>query len=239
MWVVASYCIVMFVRLLPLIAGLAPILGANLAYWLGVRADVLPSCIQYLDGCTSISAAGRYPPGSYLFRAVHLPYAALLSVLWYFNYLWLAAIEHEAFRRRRAIMFGFGLVGSIALMVYVTFLGTNEPVYEFMRRGGIYFYFLSTAVAQVATSIAMLRIDRNVAYWMLVTSLMPFALGIANLVQKEVLPYEVADLIENQIEWIAALTMHIWFLLLFAAWQRSDMQIRVTAPRTGRTSVDR
>ena len=239
MWVLASYCIAMFVRLLPLIAGLAPILGANLAYWLGVRADVLPSCIQYLDGCTSISAAGRYPPGSYLFRAVHLPYAALLSFVWYFNFQWLSTIEMQSHRTRRGIMFGFGLVGSIALIVYVTFLGTNEPVYEFMRRGGIYFYFLSTAVAQIATTIAVFRIDRKVFYWMLVTSVMPFALGIANLAQKEVLPYEVADLVENQIEWIAAFTMHLWFLVLYAAWQRSGLQISVSSSRTDPTSAPR
>lgn len=239
MWVMASYCIVMFVRLLPLIAGLAPILGANLAYWLGVRADVLPSCIQYFDGCTSISAAGRYPPGSYLFRAVHLPYAALLSVVWYFNFRWLLAIEHQAHPVRRRVMFGFGLVGSMALMVYVTFLGTSEPIYEFMRRGGIYFYFLSTAVAQVATTIAVLRIDTRVFYWMLLTSAMPFLLGIANLVQKQVLPFETADLIENQIEWIAALSMHVWFIALFAAWQRSGFRLSVTVTGTDRTSAPR
>ncbi|MDX1509013.1 MAG: hypothetical protein R3358_12080 [Woeseiaceae bacterium] len=239
MWVQRSYCIAMFVRLLPLIAALAPILGANLAYWLGVRADVLPSCIQYFDGCTSISAAGRYPPGSYLFRAVHLPYAALLSVVWYFNYLWLTAVEGQAHRLRRRVMFGFGLVGSLALIVYVTFLGTSEPIYEFMRRGGIYFYFLSTAIAQVATTLALLHIDKRVFAWMLVTSLLPFALGIDNLVQKEVLPFEIADLVENQIEWIAALTMHVWFIVLYAAWRRQGFEVSVTATKTDRTSATR
>ena len=237
MWVFASYCIAMFVRLLPLIAGAAPILGANLAFWLGVQYEVLPSCIPYLDGCTSISAAGRYPPGSYLFRAVHLPYAALLSLLWYFNYRWLCAIEPDVNVLRRRIMLGAGVIGSFALIVYVTFLGTSEPIYEFMRRGGIYFYFLSTAVAQVATTISILSLDRRIARWLAAACVAPFALGIANLVQKELLPYETADLIENQIEWIAALLMHIWFLLLYLAWHRSGFSVTVSASRTDPTSA--
>ena len=227
----------MFMRLLPLIAGLLPILGANGAFWLSVHHEVLPACVPYLEGCTSISAAGRYPPGSFLFRAVHLPYAALLTILWYFNYAWLGVLEGEHHAVRRKVMFSAGLVSSVALIIYVTFLGTTEPVYEFMRRGGIYFYFLSMSIAQIATSLAMLKIDKPLARWMLLACLLPFALGVLNLVQKEVLPYEVADKIENQIEWIAALSMHIWLLILYVAWRRTAFDTRVTAIRMGSTNV--
>ncbi|MDX1509119.1 MAG: hypothetical protein R3358_12610, partial [Woeseiaceae bacterium] len=80
-------------------------------------------------------------------------------------------------------------------------------------------------------------IDKRVFAWMLVTSVLPFALGIANLVQKEVLPFEIADLVENQIEWIAALTMHVWFIVLYAAWRRQGFDVTVTATKTGRTSA--
>lgn len=63
----------MFVRLLPLIAGLAPIIGANLALAIGVAYETIPACFPYVDGCVSISATGRQPPGNFVFRAVHLP----------------------------------------------------------------------------------------------------------------------------------------------------------------------
>ena len=68
----------MLIRWLPLLAGLLPFLAVNLAYWIGVRNDVLPSCFPYIDGCTSISSTGRHPPGNLLFRAVHLPEGVLL-----------------------------------------------------------------------------------------------------------------------------------------------------------------
>ena len=57
----------MLIRGLPLITALAPLLGINIAYWMGVEYGNLPSCNPYLDGCTSISSTGRYPPGDRLF----------------------------------------------------------------------------------------------------------------------------------------------------------------------------
>ena len=78
-----GYAFVMVIRGLLLVAALAPVIGVNLAYWIGVTHDNLPSCIPYIDGCTSISSTGRYPPGDRLFRAVMLPQAVLLD-LWKF-----------------------------------------------------------------------------------------------------------------------------------------------------------
>ena len=225
----------MIIRLLPLIAGLLPIVGGNLAFWLGVQADVLPSCIPYIDGCTSISAAGRNPPGSYLFRAVHFPFAVLLAFVWYFTYGWLRLIEGSAHSLRRKLICASGFTGSVALIVYVTFLGSDVPLMEFMRRGGIYFYFLGTSVAQLMTSLALLNVSRQqsskithmLIVWMLVICLAPFALGVFNLVQKSILPYEMYDLIENQVEWIAAFLMQSWFVLLYFTWWQTGLRVDV------------
>lgn len=225
----------MIIRILPLIAGLVPIIGANLAFWIGVQADVLPSCIPYIDGCTSISATGRNPPGSYLFRAVHFPYAVLLAFVWYFSFEWLRLIEGPEHRVRRRIVYASGLTGSVALIVYITFLGSNVPIMEFMRRGGIYFYFLGTSLAQLMTTVALLgvprsqssKLNRTLIIWMLIVCLAPFALGVFNLVQKSILPYEISDLIENQVEWIAAFLMQAWFVLLYVAWRRTGFNILV------------
>ena len=49
----------MVIRYLPLVAAVVPIIGINLAYWIGVDNGTLPSCIPYVDGCTSISSTGR------------------------------------------------------------------------------------------------------------------------------------------------------------------------------------
>ena len=58
---------------LPFIAGLMPLIAMFGAFALGVAYEVLPDCNPIIDGCRSISATGRQPPGSFLFRAIMLP----------------------------------------------------------------------------------------------------------------------------------------------------------------------
>jgi hypothetical protein len=65
-----------------------------------------------------------------------------------------------------------------------------------MRRFGIYFYFLGTALAQLFLAVSLRGIckglrDRalsRMAAAMLILCLMPFALGVLNLAQKSLLP---------------------------------------------------
>ena len=51
-------------------------------------------------------------------------------------------------------------VGAAFLFPYVVFLGTDSPVYEFLRRIGIYVFFGATGIAQL---IATLAFDRRPA----------------------------------------------------------------------------
>jgi hypothetical protein len=212
------------IRFLPLFVGLAPIVGVVVAYWLNVEADKLPSCMPLIDGCTSISATGRYVPGSMVFRAVLLPQAPLLIFLWWVGVHWLRTIAPSA-RVHRAILI-CGVTGAIALILYVMFLGTKQPFYEFTRRFGIYFYFLGTALAQVIMARAMPQsLLRTAMLWVIS---IPFALGILNLLLKVLL--DDSNNFENSIEWVSALLMQAWFVLLYFSWRGSDFAITV---RTG------
>lgn len=214
----------MLIRGLPLIACLAPLIGINLAYWIGADHNVLPSCIPYLDGCTSISSTGRYPPGDRLFRAVMLPQAAILGLTWHFAALWLKSLKPNS-RAATAVLVS-GTIGALALILYVSYLASNDPFYEIMRRYGIYFYFVGTALAQLILSLALDRSAvQRAMVWVTVT---PFALGLVNLIQKAVLGSFNNN--ENRIEWIASLLMHAWFVLLWVSWRNSRFTIRV---RTG------
>lgn len=221
----------MLIRALPLFAGIAPVAGITLAYWLGVNNDVLPSCIPYVNGCTSVSATGRYMPGSLLFRAVMLPQSILLVVVWYLSAHWLRAIAPST-KAAGAIMLS-GFIGALCLVLYVTFLGTKAPFYELMRRFGIYLYFLGTAAAQLTLAIALfghakhntLRSLKWIAVAMLSLCGLPFVLGVLNLVLKAVL--EDADTAENRIEWISALLMQGYFVVLYLAWRRTGFSVAV------------
>ena len=214
----------MLIRGLPLIACLVPLIGINLAYWIGADNNVLPSCIPYLDGCTSISSTGRYPPGDRLFRAAMLPQAAVLAFTWYFAALWLRSLKPAS--KAPTTVLVSGVIGALALILYVSYLASNDPFYEIMRSYGVYFYFVGTALAQLVLSLALDRSPvQRAMVWVTVT---PFALGIINLVQKEILGSLNSN--ENRIEWIASLLMQVWFVLLWTAWRKTGFTIRV---RTG------
>lgn len=209
------------IRYLPLIVGIAPLIGVTMAYWLNVRADVLPSCIPYIDGCTSISATGRYMPGSMVFRAVLLPQAAFLTVLWWFSVEWLREVSPTSRASKAILLFGF--TGAVALIVYVSYLGTKEPFYEFLRRFGIYLYFLGTALAQILLTLAMT--GSRLRNTMLLVISLPFVLGVTNLLLKLIM--DDSNAIENSIEWISALLMQGWFVLLYVAWRGSGLTVTV------------
>jgi len=225
----------MLIRWLPLLAGLLPFLAVNLAYWMGVSNDVLPSCFPYIDGCTSISSTGRHPPGSLLFRAAHLPQGVLLLFLWYFSVQWLRALRPGVRRSTELVVLISGTIGGLALIVYTTYLGTTESFYEFMRRFGIYCYFLGTVLAQLFLALSFLRHAKsrrspalvNMARAMLWLCLMPFVLGILNLTFKALLAD--ADAVQNRVEWIAAVSMHAYFVVLYYAWRETKIAFAVTA----------
>ena len=224
----------MLLRGLPLYTGIAPVVAVTLAYWLGVSNEVLPACMPLLDGCTSISATGRYPPGSFLFRAIMLPQAVVLALLWYLSAGWLDALIGT--ERSNKLLLVSGLLGALALVLYVTFLGTSLPFYEVMRRFGIYFYFLGTALAQLTLAIILLkavpraRADRLRQYALAMLWLcgLPFALGILNLILKAIL--DNSDFMENRIEWISAMLMQGYFVVLYLAWRHTGFtsSVRVT-----------
>jgi len=219
----------MLIRLLPVYAGLAPIVGVAVAYWLGVTNEVLPACIPIVDGCTSISATGRYMPGSLIFRAVMFPQAIVLVFLWYFAACWLRNIAPASKMSGTVMIAGF--VGALALILYVTFLGTKAPFYEFMRRFGIYFYFLGTVVAQLALATALFRhflktaspLLKRYAIVMLWLSGLPFALGVLMMFLKTFI--DDPSSAENRIEWLSALIMQIYFIVMYFAWRSTGYTV--------------
>jgi hypothetical protein len=103
-----------------------------------------------------------------------------------------------------------------------------------MRRFGIYGFFVGTALAQLLLSLTLVAQTRGSGTYglgglplqMLVLAILPFVLGILNLVLKSLL--DDADALENSIEWIASLMMQVWFVLLYVAWRRTGFRVAVT-----------
>jgi len=231
----------MLIRLLPLFTGLLPILAIHVSLLVAINAGAIPSCIPYIEGCASISATGRYEPASFIFKPAMMTEWILLVAYWLFCVAWIRSLAAAAGRSNKTgIWIGvFGCAGALALILYVTFLGTQAPFYEVMRRSGIYLYFLFSVIAQIilarhtisiASALKLQNVEKTGRIQM-VLALVPFALGALNLILKSTL--EDPDPAENVIEWIFALLMHVYFLLTYFSWKETgfDGQFRVSLRR--------
>lgn len=220
----------MMLRVLPLVTGLVPIITVFTCYWIAIHTAGIPSCNPFIDGCTSVSATGRHPPASYLFKATMLPQSILLSAYWLYSVAWLRALEAAAGRPRRSgSAIGIvGVTGALFLILYVTFLGSEQPFYEFMRRYGVYLYFALNVIAQLLLAYRVLPLGRQLAdtrllfltKLQLVLAWVPFAIGALNLILKAVL--ENSRPAENRIEWIFAILMQIYFLVSYFSWRETQ-----------------
>ena len=52
------------------LAAIVPFVAANAAYLISASADLVPWCVPYLEGCTSVSRAARTGIASPVFRGL-------------------------------------------------------------------------------------------------------------------------------------------------------------------------
>jgi hypothetical protein len=225
-----------FFRLLPLIVFALPLLAVNLSWWISTAHATVPACVPYLEGCTSISAAGRHPPASFLFRGTMIPTAVLTGVFWLLVHQWLRVLGAPATLRLSAIRF-FGVVGSAFLVPYVVFLGSDGEFYELMRRYGVNVFFAFTYLAQVLTAGYL---DRHAEAWGLPRWL-PRAkiglaaalllLGLASLPLSEWVLDE--DALHNVVEWNLSALLVVYYVLTYIAWRRTGFELELRAGASG------
>lgn len=140
-------------RTLALFVTLLPLFAVNAAYIISVNAELVPRCIPYIEGCTSISRAARQGDAIFLFRATMIVHAVLLMWYWRFAQCWLnklrtpGAVNQGKWPPR--LMCFFGVVGAFFLILYADYLGSSGDFYRFMRRHGVLFYFTLTPLAQL------------------------------------------------------------------------------------------
>lgn len=208
---------------LGLFVALWPLVVVHCAYAISIVEGHVLFCNPYWDGCTSISRAGRHGWANHLFKAALLPYTTLLGLYWWLNQRWLLASGGQG---SRAMLIS-GWVGVLFMIVYLTFLGTEGPAYQLMRRYGINFYFAATYLAQVLL-IIQLRTATAAGPpprpgW-LVPGLSTMALAVLAMgllfaaVDQGGLPLD-RDRLQNSLEWTAALFMQLSILLTVLGWR--------------------
>ncbi len=139
------------VRFIPLLAAVLPFLAVHLTYWVAASHELVPWCNPYIDSCTSISATGRKPPASYLFRATMLPSAVVMMAYWWCNHAWLGYLHRRGGTSQTTNhwMLVLGVVACIGLIMYVTVLGERGDAWRTQRRVGTILFFSFTFLSQL------------------------------------------------------------------------------------------
>jgi hypothetical protein len=207
--------------LLPLAVAIVPFVVTHVALLLAIQAGHVPACVPYLEGCTSISRAARHGAANTLFQCVMVPMAAVHLVNWWQARRWLQA-RHPDPRAGRTLLV-LGVIAALALAVYAVALGTEGPLYRWMRRFGILLYFGCTYLAQLVFAHRLAQLGRaRLPAGMGAISLALLIMGLASTVVSNGIADPVfKDRMENLLEWQLALLMTVWFVLqaLVYRWQ--------------------
>lgn len=202
--------------------GLLPLVMAHFSYWLNIHAsDTLPAvfqCNPYFEGCVSVSRAVRSGPGLYWFKLVMMPTAICMAVAWQFVDEWMTQLR-PTMPQTRLWAFRLGVGGTIALVIYVVFLGTEGDVYRWMRRYGVVCFFGFTALAQLLAArlvwdaFGTARKGRAALFIVIVG--LQWLVGVSSVFKKLVLQDPLlVDRLENMSEWLMVGLMSLGMMLI-------------------------
>lgn len=193
----------------------------------------MPGCFPYLEGCTSVSATGRYGWSYFLFKGGLLPSATLIALYWWLVRNWLLATEGRATRAANAILV-VGLAAAAFLALYALFLGHKGDTYNLLRRFGVTCFFgfsylahllLLWRVGRMSPRTVSPRLYR--AQTVLAAGLLVLGLGsipVSNFGAD-------SKAIINAIEWTFCILLQMQYLLTWAAWRATGFRLEARVAR--------
>ena len=209
---------------LPLLAIGLGLAGVAITLWLSRAYELVPYCRVFIDGCISISAAGRREPSVFVFRGTIIPMATLLMVVWWLNVRWLRGLAAMGSVQGVALHV-LGTLSPALLIVYIALIGAPGDEVHAIRQLAIRIYFPAALVAKALLAIALLR-HRPPALPLLLPWLM---LAIATVVLTAALASIALEALladpsraHNLMQWHATSAFAVWYGLLALAWRRSQ-----------------
>lgn len=213
------------------LAALLPLTAANLAYLISATQELVPWCVPYIEGCTSVSRAARVGTANTLFKALMLPYSVVLALFWWTAAHWLGEVS-PMYRRTRTALPLLGLVAAVSIATYTVALGVDGEFYRWMRRYGINLSFGFTVLAQILTANALARephVPRTLRRTMVLMCLAMLLLGLASLPLQYFTSSRSPGM--NALEWTFSALMLMFFPLIGAAWRRTGARVAGDATR--------
>jgi len=212
-------------RTLAILMVVLPLLASNGAFLLSAYAGHIPWCMPYIDGCSTISQAGRSGDTIFYYRALVFPYSVLLMLFWVYSQQWLDYLYGRATKAAQAILW-LGVIGSIGLLVYIDFLGTTGEINRLMRRLGAALYFVLIPLAQSLMLYQHYKVLRErpdslmqskVLQYQLVVVLLMLAIAVASVFF--VVTGNDTSEIENIVEWNFSLLVNLYSAGMILIWK--------------------
>ncbi len=222
-------------RWIALLTALLPFFTVHLTYLVAAWQELVPWCLPYLDSCTSISATGRHPPASYVFRAGMLPSAVIIMAYWWLNGAWLASLRQEGRTAHLRAMVSLGVVAALGLIAYVTVLGEVGEAWARLRRSGTVLFFSFTFLAQLLLARELVRLPQLVpggaglARAMLGICQLLLGLGLVTVIWQGVDGAGYDD-VEDAFEWVLSLLLQTNFFLGYLLWRRARWRLQPVSP---------
>ena len=215
-----------------ILAGVVPVVGVNIAFWLAATAGHIPSCFVYLEGCTSVSATGRQLPESLVFKGTMLPTAMLILLYLYAARHWLQLHGDES-RTARALPW-IGLIAATFLVIYTSVLGSIDEAYATLRRIAVLSYLSAVLMAQllITRRIEVLRGEgkMTIAPWLFRAKVV--LMGIMLLLGLAVIPASLftadSKTIERILEWDFCVLTSCYYVLTAFAWRADGFRMGFT-----------
>jgi hypothetical protein len=212
-------------RILTIFIVILPLLASNGAFLLSAYQGFVPWCNPYVDGCTTISQAGRSGSTIFFYRALVFPYSVLLILFWVYSKEWLQLLHGRSTKAAQFILW-LGVIGSIALLIYIDFLGTTGEFNRFMRRIGAMLYFTLIPLAQslllfqhykLLSKKPDIPIKKKVLQYQLIIVLLMMIIAAASVFF--VLTGSNTTDVENIVEWNFSLLVNLYFAGMILIWK--------------------
>ena len=208
------------IKIISFLAFILPIFTVLTSYFFSVKLNLVQFCIPNIDGCTSISRVGRYPPVSYFFKSSMFLYVFIFFLYWRFNYFLLSKNKSLFIYKFTYLL---GIFSVIFFFLYIYFLGEGD-YYKFFRRIGIFIYIFFTVISELLLSISYKKNYKFISNIKIINFKFYFNLVLTTL-GIIFLPLVITKIVDypnfkNIVSWNYFFLIQINFLITFFCWKK-------------------
>jgi hypothetical protein len=215
---------------LPALGGILPAVAVAIGAQLSMHAELVPVCNPLLEGCLSISRAGRHGLANQLYHIGLLPGAVLQALTWLLCARWLRTSAPGSSSFAMSVL---GITAGTFFVLYGSFLGVEGAAYRWLRQYGTVGYFGGTYLCMLLLLRRLwpLRGTPAVRGWhlraMMALCVVLLALCVMNTAVAPLFVEPAKDRIENVSEWWTGAGFTVVFVVLALMWRASGFRAQL------------